>query len=644
MFVIGTAGHVDHGKSTLVHALSGINPDRLREEQERQMTLDLGFAWFRLPSGREVSVIDVPGHEDFINNMLAGVGGIDIAMLVVAADEAVMPQTREHLAILNLLHVPHGVVALTKADLISDPEWLDLVQEEVREYLQDTIFSQAAIIPVSAVLGTGISELKQELDRLLDQAEPRPDIGRPRLPIDRAFTISGFGTVVTGTLLDGRLRVGDEVELVPSGIRSRIRNLQTHKTRTLEAIPGTRVAVNLTGIEPSEIERGQVLATPGLLAGTMLLDAWLELLPASTVAIEHNMELDLHTGAAQTLCRVRLLDTELLEPGSAGWVQLRLAKPIAVVRGDRFIIRSASLNQTVGGGIIVQTMPGRRYRRFQQDVLERLQALLRGTPEDLVLQTLRKNGVCDVKNLLAQSGVSSEEGLTALWELLQRQQVVALQAVGDKEALLQTNPALMDIGSWHMTRDAVVRSLQEFEQRSPLALGMPREELKNRLKLAPAFANQVLEYAIRTEVAAQENGLVHRPEWKPVLTNTQQQTVRRVLDAFEQAGYNPPPTNEVETALGAELLTYLVQTGELLRAGDNVLFSVRVYNEMEQRVIEHLRTHEHITVAEVRDMFGTSRKYALGLLEEMDSRRVTRRLGDFRVLRARDRSTSAPDG
>lgn len=643
MYVIGTAGHVDHGKSTLVQALTGINPDRLREEQERQMTLDLGFAWLKLPSGREVSIVDVPGHEDLINNMLAGVGAIHIALLVIAADEGVMPQTREHLAILNLLRIPQGVVALTKADLIDDAEWLELVQEEVRESLQHTIFADARIIPVSALNGTGLNDLKHELDRLLDQAEPPRDIGRPRLPVDRAFSITGFGTVVTGTLVDGRLHVGDEVVLIPGDRRSRIRNLQTHKTKEQEALPGTRVAVNLANIEPQDISRGQVLTLPGWLEDTTLVDAHLEVLSSASAPLEHNDELDFHCGAAKTPCHLRLLDSEKLEPGASGWVQLRLAKPLALVRGDRFIIRSAALNQTLGGGVIVQANPTRRYRRFQPDVIAHLNTLMHGTHEDLVLQALQKAGILDLHGLVAASGLQPSEAAAAVSQLIDDGQIIILKPA-ESNAPLQPGSILMTISGWHQLGDTLTALLQEYEQRMPLSWGMPREELRSRLGLSSASLGPVLERAAAEGLIIEENMLVRRSGWVPALNADQQRAVAQVLDAFGQAGFFPPPTSQVEAELGDALLTYLLQSGKLVRVGDNVLFRADIYHAMEQRVIDYLQTHDTITAAELRDLLQTSRKYALALLEDLDSRAITKRLGDVRILRSKDRPTSAPRG
>src|SRR5579863_9287516 len=328
MSCIGTAGHVDHGKSTLVKALTGIDPDRLVEEKERGMTIDLGFAWLTLPNGREVSIVDVPGHEGFIKNMLAGVGGIDAALLVIAADEGVMPQTREHLAILDLLRVPRGVVALTKADLVDD-EWLALVREEAQEVLQPTTLVGAPIIAVSAITRQGIPALLAALEQMLVEAEQRQNIARPRLPVDRVFTMTGFGTIVTGTLLDGSFQIGQEVEILPRGLKTRVRGLQTHRHSVISAQPGNRVAINVANVARTEIARGDVVALPGQLRSTMLVDARIQLLSDAPRPLEHNMQVDFYSGAQEIPARVRLLDTEELLPGKSAWGQLRLSRPAA---------------------------------------------------------------------------------------------------------------------------------------------------------------------------------------------------------------------------------------------------------------------------------------------------------------------------
>ncbi len=632
MFVIGTAGHVDHGKSTLVKALTGINPDRLREEQERQMTIDLGFAWLTLPSGREVSIVDVPGHEDFIKNMLAGIGGIDIALLVIAADESVMPQTREHLAILDLLKIPGGVVALTKCDQVQDAEWLALVQEEVREELQGTVLENANI-PVSAVTGAGLPALSAELDRLLDLAEPRRDLGRPRLPIDRVFTISGFGTVVTGTLTDGRLKIGEEVEILPGGLRARIRGLQTHKTQVREALPGSRVAVNLSGVNTDDLWRGQVLTLPGWIEPTTLIDARLRMLRRAPRALKHNAVVDFFSGSMAVEAHVRLLEADELQPGQEGWVQLRLARPTVVVRGDRFIVRQASPSMTIGGGQIIQPHPGQRYRRFRSEVIAHLEALARGTPEEVLHQLLGRDPI-EVRELFKRSNLPTEAARTALKTLVEADQALLLtDSDPDWNGAAIESMGVLSRGAWQAFLERVQEDLRTFHQRYPLRAGMPREELKSRIGKAGAWFNQLVERAAREGHIRISPTTVSLADHEIRLSDEQRRAIEGVLAEFRANPFAPPSFSQVEQALGSELLLALIEDGRLIKVSDDVLFDAQAYAEMERRVVSHLKERGSITVAEVRDLLGTSRKYALGLLEELDRRRVTKRIGDARVLR-----------
>jgi len=633
VFVIGTAGHVDHGKSTLIHALTGINPDRLAEEQARQMTIDLGFAWLTLPSGREVSIVDVPGHEDFVKNMLAGIGGIDVALLVVAADEAVMPQTREHLAILDLLEIPRGLVALTKSDLIEDPEWLELVAEEVREELQGTVLEQARIVPVSATKGAGLSELVTELDRLLSSAEPRRDVGRPRLPIDRVFTMSGFGTVVTGTLSDGRFRVGDEVQIEPGHLSARIRGLQSHRHKLDEAEPGTRVAINLSGVAGDALERGQVVARPGAFTPTLLVDARLRLLKSAPWALEHNAEVDFYSGAMRAQAHVRLLDADALEPGQSGWVQFRLANPAVVARGDGYVIRSASPSYTLGGGRIVRPTPQRRHRRFRQEVLAQLEALLGGAPEDVLLGVLGQE-ILEARELVGRSGLPTQGASEALSALLANGQLVPLQdGALPLETLPQSTLPVVSAETWRAMVDEMLISVRAYHERYPLRAGMPREELKSRLRVPDRFFNRVLDRAGRDGYVLVSATIVRSPAHRIVLSAEQEQAVEKVLHLFRENPFSPPPLSQAESELGAELMQALIEDGRLVKVSDDVLFDAEAHAQMEKRLVAHLREHGSVTVAQVRDLFGTSRRYALGLLEDLDGRRVTKRMGDVRVLR-----------
>jgi selenocysteine-specific elongation factor len=635
--VIGTAGHVDHGKSKLVEALTGIDPDRLKEEKEREMTIDLGFAWLTLPSGEPVGIVDVPGHRDFIENMLAGVGGIDAALFVVAADEGVMPQTREHLAILDLLGVRNGVVALTKMDLIEDEEWLELVQIDVAELLEDTALGDASMVPVSVRTGQGLQTLLKELDRLLENVPPRSDLGRPRLPVDRVFTIAGFGTVVTGTLIDGHLRVGQEVEVLPQGLTARVRGLQTHKKKIERAVPGSRVAINLTGVGKDEVQRGDVVAIPGWLKSTTLVDVHLRYLTSAPRPLRHNVPLKFFSGSAEIMARSRLLDSEAIPPGGEGWVQLRLADPVAVVRGDRFIVRQPSPAVTVGGGQIVDPHSRRRHRRFRSEVIARLETLARGSPAEILLQSLETSQPCQLRTLIERSGLAAEEAGHALQELLEGQQVLILDSrieqIPNTQYLIANNPYLISASGWEELSDKLITALQDYHQRHPLRQGMPREELKSQLRLSTKLLNEVASKAVDEGKLVDEEATLRLPEHRVKFSADQERQVRKLLTAFRKNPYTTPSVADSEAIVEAEVLNALIQQGRLVQVSEDVLFLRETYEEMVKRVIEHIKEKGAITVAQVRDIFAASRKYALALMEHLDERRVTRRVGDERILR-----------
>ncbi|MBC7264190.1 MAG: selenocysteine-specific translation elongation factor [Chloroflexi bacterium] len=627
MHVLGTAGHVDHGKSTLVKALTGIDPDRLREEKEREMTIDLGFAWLTLPSGLEVSIVDVPGHEDFIKNMLAGVGGIDVALFVIAADEGVMPQTREHLAILDLLGVHNGVVALTKSDLVNDPEWLALVEADISELFAGTTLANAAIIPVSAKTGYGLPELLAELERILSNVPEPADLGRPRLPIDRVFTVAGFGTVVTGTLLDGQLHIGQEVEILPPGIHTRIRGLQSHKTKIDVAKPSSRVAVNLTGVSTEQLARGQVLTLPGLFEPTQLVDARLRLLPSAPKPLRHDASVDLFLDAAVVSARVRLLEHRELLPGEEGWVQLRTEEPIVAARQGRFIVRQASPSLTLGGGTIVDPHPSRRYRRFRPEVIARLEQLVHGTPQEILLSTLERLGPVEVAELMEASGLNPAEAEGALSALHQSGQIIVF---GNG---LSSASYVVTTAGWSVLEERLSAVLANYHRQYPLRVGMPREELKSRLGLATRLFQDVLAMAVSKGIIVEGQGTVRLADHRVQLSQEQQARVNDLLAAFDREPYAPPSYAECEQAVGPDVLATLFENKTLIRLSDSVVFRTEVYERMVEAVVRRIRTEGKITLAQVRDMFGTSRKYAQALLEYLDEQRVTRRVGDERVLR-----------
>jgi selenocysteine-specific elongation factor len=631
---IGTAGHVDHGKSALVRALTGIDPDRLKEEKEREMTIDLGFAWLTLPSGAVVSIVDVPGHENFIKNMLAGIGGIDAALFVVAADEGVMPQTREHLDILDLLQLEHGLVALTKVDLLDDEEWLELVADDVAELLKDTTLADAEIVPVSAQTGEGLAVLVEKLDALLKAVPPKRDLAKPRLPIDRVFVMPGFGTVVTGTLIDGGLAVGQEVEILPSGLRSRIRGLQTHKQKLDATDPGGRVAVNLVGLSSEHLQRGDMLTVPGWLRSTKLIDTRLRLLPGALRALKHNVEVEFYVGSAELVARTRLLGDEVIEPGEEGWVQFRLSHPTAVARGDHFIIRQPSPSLTIGGGVVVDPNPERRHRRFRLPVIERLEALSLGSPEEIVLQGLDGMRSRQARELLEDSGLAEDTAKEALDALLSQSRILVLGGddMGAEEALSE-NRYLMSTLGWNDLQNRLLGLLNDYHVRYPLRRGMPREELKSRLNLPPRIFNAVVGHTTARGSLAEDGGALKLTGHELRFSAEQQQQIDELLDRFARSSYATPSVAECEAAIGSELLNVLLEEGRLVRVSDSVVFLPDTYDEMVERVVDHLKAEGSITVAQVRDMFQASRKYALALMEYLDEQRITKRVGDERVLR-----------
>jgi selenocysteine-specific elongation factor len=645
MRVIGTAGHVDHGKSTLVHALTGIDPDRLKEEKEREMTIDLGFAWLTLPSGERVGIVDVPGHKDFIKNMLAGVGGIDAALFVVAADEGVMPQTREHLAILDLLQIPGGVVALTKVDMAEDEDWIELVEADLLDVLEDTVLADAPVVRVSARRGEGLETLLAALDDYLTGRAPRRDVGKPRLPIDRVFTIAGFGTVVTGTLSDGRLHAGQEVEIQPSGLKARIRGLQTHKHKIEEAVPGSRVAVNLTGVSIDDVARGQVVTTPGWLRPTMLVDCHLHYLADAPAPLRHNAPVVFFSGAAEAQARVRLLGKRVLRPGEEGWVQLRLAEPVAVVKGDRYIIRQPSPSITIGGGAVVNPFPGRRHRRFRPEVVEQLETLAHGTPAEILLQELERRQPAEVRDLFKRAAAGSREAARAsLDELVGGGQVVVLDEAAATEPpdRVPEGAYVISRSGWGALRERTESLLARYHRDYPLRAGMPREEVKSRLGRYVPDLNPRLFHEIVTRATVEgwlgEVGAggdrVRLATHEVVFSPAQERAVAVLIDRFRRSPYTPPSVSQAEEIVGEQVFSALVEQGRLMKLSEDVVLLTETYEEMRDAVVDYLRAHdEGITVAQVRDMFDTSRKYTLALLGYMDEQRITRRVGDERVLR-----------
>jgi selenocysteine-specific elongation factor len=631
MKVLGTAGHVDHGKSALVKALTGINPDRLREEQEREMTIDLGFAWMKLPNGEPVGIIDVPGHIDFIDNMLAGVGGIDAAVLVVAADEGVMPQTREHLAILDLLDVGSGLVAITKTDLVSDPAWLELVTDEVRQMLFGTTLEEVPILPVSALTGEGLGDLRQALQDILEHTPQRMDLGRPRLSVDRAFTIAGFGTVVTGTLVDGSFTVGEEVRILPGGLKSRIRGLQTHKTKLEQAAPGSRVAINLSGVDAGQIERGVVVVRPNTYRASRRLDVRFRLLPDAKRPVKHNQTAKLYHGAAQRTARIRLLGMDELEPGEKAWLQLELDAPIVASRGDHFILRRPSPGATLGGGIVADPATERRYKRFDERVLGRLERILEGTPGEKVAAALYGAGPVWGDEAEAELEITRSELGEGLSELRKED---ALVEVGTGTPSRKNQTLLLDRTTYVDLQQQVESILGEYHTRFPLRFGMPAQELRSRLQRDPRKLAAILEFMVSNGKLIRKSDRYLRTDFEPRLSADDRGKVASLLRVFETDPYSTPSVKQVNEQIGEEVLGYLLSSRQLIQIGQDVLLTPDAFEKMESGIREMLVRNGTITVAEVRDLFHTSRKYALAVLEYLDAEGITIREGDERRLRA----------
>ncbi len=620
MYVIGTAGHVDHGKSALVQALSGIDPDRWAEEKARGLTIDLGFAWCELPSGRAVSIVDVPGHERFIKNMLAGVGGINLALLVIAADEGVMPQTREHLDILDLLDVDRGIVALTKIDLV-DEEWIALVEEEIVELLADTALAGSAIAPVSALTGDGIEDLRNRIDHAINDLPPIPDQGRPRMPIDRSFSISGFGAVVTGTLLDGELTVGDAVVVEPGRIECRVRGLQSHEESLDVAPPGARTAVNLSGVSANDLERGMVLTSPGWLEPTSAVDIRLRAVRDAPRGLPHNATRTLHVGADEVQARVRLLEGDSLGPGASTWAQLRLERPIAAARGDHFVLRSA--DSTVAGGRIVDTRP-RRHHRNDASTLEALQRLLDGSPDDTLLTVLQRMEPVRWSELLARSELAIDEATAAIERQIADGSVVVL----DDGGLSDSATLMSDAGLGALAARAEA-TVEDYVKQFPLRAGLPREDLRSRVGLLQRAFTVLQQQLIDDGRLILNDGAFDVPGRRVELSQAQQSQVSTLLQRLKEQGVRP----EADSQSDPELLEYLEAQHLIVQLKGGVNLDRSVYDGMVAETRALLEEQERATLADVRDRLGTSRKVAQAFLEHLDTNRITRRVGDARVLR-----------
>ena len=630
MRVIGTAGHVDHGKSTLVAALTGTHPDRLKEEQAREMTIELGFGWLTLPNGEEVGIVDVPGQRDFIENMLSGIGGIDAALLVIAADEGVMPQTKEHLAILDLLQIPTGLIVLTKTDLASDSGWLDLLEADIRGAVSDTVLRDAPIVRVSARTKTGLDKLITNLQILLENKPARLDLNRPRLPIDRVFSMSGFGTVVTGTLSDGHLSVGDEVEILPAGLKGRIRGLQTHKKKEEIAVLGSRTAVNISGVDTELIKRGEVVVHPNQYQATRRVDARFHLLKEASSSIKHGDEVKFFVGASETIATLRLLGVEELNTGEEAWIQLELRNPVVTVRGDRYILRRPSPSETLGGGSIIDHQPKGRHKRFDEDVLRSLESLTQGTPVEVLLEAALALNIASIKDVVTKSRLETSNAQNALDELVKNGQLVLLET---GETKTTSEMLIIALPHWNTLSEKISQTLESYHKQFPLRRGIPREELKSKLKLATRVFNNVIHKLITDNSLTDYSPWLAKTNHEIKFNGTDQIKVKELMRKFEMNPYATPSVKECQSEAGEEILNALIELGELVTVSQDVIFRKKDYDEMTEKIRAELQQKGLITLGEARDMLNTTRKYIQALLEHLDSIGVTMRDGDARKLR-----------
>ena len=630
--ILGTAGHIDHGKTSLIKAVTGTDTDRLKEEKQRGITIELGFASIDLPSGRHVGIVDVPGHEKFVKNMVAGATGIDIVAMVIAADEGVMPQTREHMEICTLLGICHGLVVITKTDLV-DEEWLELAMEDVQEFIAGTFLEDAPMVTVSSATGLGIPEFVAALDELSSRIPERAASGLFRLPVDRVFTMKGFGTVITGTLTSGHIQTGDSVMLYPSGITSRVRGIQVHNQSVEKAGAGMRTAINFQGLGKSSVSRGDVLSTPNALIPSYMVDVSLTFLASNKKPAGNRTRVRFHTGTSEVPGILILLDREELAPGDSVVAQLRLDAPLALVKDDRFVIRSYSPVRTIGGGRVLNPIPP-KHKRFKPEVFEGLQKIDDQSPGQVIAYHVKEAGPAGVlfSHLKIMTNMADKPLNNAMQGLLTKKTVVLI----DRE-----NRRFVHEDSIAVIKRKMHDTLAAYHAAYPLRPGMPREELKSKFprSAGPRLLNFVLAQMIKTGEIVSEEEIVHLADHKISLGLDQQDIKKNILDAYIRGGLTPPYFKELAKQLdidpvrGREVLMLLVDEGPLIKVKEDLYFYNPAVEELKGRVIDFLKANEEMSTPQFKDIANVSRKYLIPLIEYFDSKNVTIRIGDIRKLR-----------
>ncbi|MHB9097586.1 MAG: selenocysteine-specific translation elongation factor [Syntrophales bacterium] len=632
--MMGTAGHVDHGKTALIKRLTGVDTDRLKEEKERGITIELGFASLTLPDGRTLGVVDVPGHERFVRNMVAGAAGIDLVVMVIAADEGVMPQTREHLHICTLLGIRKGFVALTKIDMV-DEEWLKLVREDVREFLNGTFLEGAPVVPVSSLTGAGFPTLIETIGRVAGEVEEAADCGLFRLPVDRVFTMKGFGTVVTGTLASGRVMTGEEVEISPVGIRARVRGIQVHNRPVDRAEAGQRTAVNLQGVDRTVIERGYLLAGPDTLVPSRRIDCVYSHLAGAVRKLKNRTLVRLHTGTSEIMARMILLDSDELEPGSEAYAQLVLDAPLAVVAGDRFVVRSYSPVTTVGGGLIIDPLP-EKHKRSAEGVLEEFHLLSRGTGAERVATVMARAGIGGIteSRLVVRTGIRRGE-LRKILEGLFTLRTAFL--VDRDEARVLSGPAYAGL------QEAIIRELKGYHERFPLKEGLSREELRTTLGMAEGTGQKIFGMALRDlerkrELIAEKETIRltgHQVQLKGEMGDLR----GKLADLYREGGLAPPTLKEIQERFAdrkkevLSLIQVMTREGELVRISEDLNFHRDALARLREEYRKLLLSEGQATPASFKEMTGLTRKFIIPLMEYFDMTKLTMRAGDHRILR-----------
>jgi selenocysteine-specific elongation factor len=632
--ILGTAGHIDHGKTALIKALTGINTDRLKEEKRRGITIELGFAFLDLPGGQRLGIVDVPGHEKFVKNMVAGATGIDIVAMVIAADEGVMPQTREHMEICSLLDVRHGVVVLTKTDLV-DEEWLELVEEDVRDFVKGTFLEDAPIVPVSSVTGAGIPEFIKILDELSAELPGRPASSLFRLPVDRVFTMKGFGTVITGTLISGQVQVGDMVMLYPSGISSKVRGLQVHNQSVAKAEAGMRTAINFQGLEKAVVNRGDVLSNPGALKPSYMIDVSMNYLSSNKKPLKNRTRARFHTGTSEILGIVVLVDREELAPGETAIAQIRVDSPVTVIKDDHFVIRSYSPVRTIGGGNVLNPIP-QKHKRFRPDVIEGIKGLMTHDPEEIISYHVQASGYQGV-------GYADLKIMTSLHEK-QLQQLV--QNLLSKRTIIladRENQTYIHSKSFDTFKSETSEYLGVFHSANPLKTGMSKEELKSKFPgvLSSRLFNLMLNQMIKDNAIVSEDNSVRLASHKVSLGADQADIRDKVLKAYRENGLTPPylkelkQTFEIGESLAKDVIALLMDQGLIVKAKEDLYFYGDAVKDLQQKLVEFLKLNGEISTPQFKEMTGVSRKYLIPLIEYFDAQNVTIRIGDIRKLRNR---------